>query len=433
MKTKTLHRKSAGDSPSTLSGHTRINAYSPSVSDRIPIARPWIDSNEEERVLAVLRSGWLVQGENVAQFERKMATEVGNEHGVAVSSGTTALHLALITAKVGVGDSVMIPAFSFVATAIVVEQFGAQPVFIDIDLDTFTIDPDKILKYIFSKRLMGDTRPKVIMPVSLFGHPVNVKRLAAISREFRMAVIEDAACGLGSHTNADDDRSEFLASCYSFHPRKVITTGEGGMITTNDDLFAQTCRQLRDHGAVREDDSSPFLLPGFPQVGYNYRMTDMQGGMGVAQMDKLDAILKERAEQARRYSSLLTGMSEVRPPSVGADMAHGWQAFVCLYTGDHTDMKDFFKKSPELIETLSTKRNQIMAFMEERGVSVRQGTHAIHTLEYYQKKYSLRESDFPNAYMADKISIALPLFHGMTADQQKRVVTILQQAVESVG
>jgi perosamine synthetase len=433
MKTKTQHRKSnGGSSPSPLS-QSRVAAYPPVEQERIPIARPWIDSKEEERVLTVLRSGWLVQGENVAQFERKMATEVGNEFGIAVSSGTTALHLALVAAKVEAGDSVMIPAFSFVATANVIEQCGAKPVFVDIDLDSFTVDPDKILKHIFSKRLMGDTRPKVIMPVSLFGHPVNVKRLSAIAREFQMGIIEDAACGLGSQTNSDEGRSEFLASCYSFHPRKVITTGEGGMITTNDDRFANSCRQLRDHGAVRDEMMSPILLPSFPQVGFNYRMTDMQGAMGVAQMEKLEEILRERSEQSRRYTILLKGIAAIRPPSTATGMTHGWQAYVCLYTGGHTDLKEILRQEPELITTLSTKRNQIMAFMEEHGASVRQGTHAIHTLEYYQKKYALRESDFPNAYLADRLSIALPLFHGMTGDQQKQVVTTFQTAVESVG
>lgn len=378
----------------------------------IPITKPLFGKEEEEYLLDTLQSGWVVQGPKVAEFEGLFADFTGAKHAVATTSCTTALHLGLIAAGVSLGDEVVVPAFTWIATANVIEYVGAVPIFCDIDLRTFNLDVGQL-----EGKITGKTR--AIIPVHLFGLCAKMDLIMDCAQHHGLEVIEDSACGLGASYRERHAGRFGSSGCFSFHPRKAITTGEGGMLITESDEIAVLCRALRDHGAsvtdaVRHASKVGFLLPEFELLGYNYRMTDLQGALGVAQMGRLGKILEERRELARNYDSLLGGIEELQIPLVPDHNEHGYQSYVCLCAPPEPSLNS--------VEELHQKRNQLMVFLQERGVATRQGTHAVHTLNYYQKKYGLQDSDFPQALMADCLSLALPLFAGMVREDQEYVV-----------
>jgi len=400
--------------------------------DKIPIAKPFIEDVEEQAVREVLRSGWLVQGPRVAEFESKFKRHTGARHAIATTSCTTALHLALLAAGIGPGDEVLLPSFTFIATANVVEYTGAKPVFIDIDLATFTIDPEKTLEYLDSRKKVLELRPKCILPVSLFGLCANMESINRIASEKGLIVIEDAACGFGGKREGRFAGTEALAGCFSFHPRKAITTGEGGMVVTNDERLADKVLKMRDHGGSKTDlerhlEEGGSLLPEYNMLGYNYRMTDFQGALGVVQMDKADMIMEGRQEAAARYDKLLQDFDQIATPFVPEGYTHAYQSYVCLYKADGSKLKDKTKIDWAEVDVWNRERNRIMAELERKGISVRQGTHAVHTLGYYKKKYRLNDHDYPMSYIADRLSITLPLYYGMTEEEQLRVVDFLKR------
>jgi dTDP-4-amino-4,6-dideoxygalactose transaminase len=398
---------------------------------RIPITHPIFDQEEEHAILEVIRSGWLVQGPRVAGFEDKFKTFLGVRHAIATTSCTTALHLALIAAGIGPGDEVLLPSFTFIATANAVEYTGASPVFIDIDLATYTIDPEKILKYLDNQKAIYKRHPKCILPVSLFGLCANMESINRTASENGLIVIEDAACGFGAKRNGRPAGTEALAGCFSFHPRKAITTGEGGMVVTNNDDLANKIRKMRDHGGAKTDlerhlQNGGSLLPEYNMLGFNYRMTDLQGALGAVQMDKADVIIEGRQKAAARYDELLQGMAEITTPFVPEGYTHAYQSYVCLYKASSPKLKGKTKINWSDVDVWNRERNRIMAELERKGISVRQGTHAVHTLGYYKKKYGLNDYDYPMSYIADRLSITLPLYYGMTEEEQLRVVTGLK-------
>jgi dTDP-4-amino-4,6-dideoxygalactose transaminase len=406
------------------------------LDETIPITSPVLDESEEQAIIGVLRSGWLVQGPRVAEFEDKFKTFLGVKHAIATTSCTTALHLALLAAGIGQGDEVLLPSFTFVATANAVEYTGAKPVFIDIDPTTYTVDPEKIEAYLGNRRADSGLRPKCIIPVSLFGLCADMKAINKIATEHGLIVIEDAACGLGAERQWYRGGTEALAGCFSFHPRKALTTGEGGMVVTNDDGLADKARKLRDHGASKTDldrhlEKGGSLLPEYSVLGFNYRMTDLQGALGVAQMSKADMILEGRREAASRYDRLLKGTAEIRKPFVPEGYTHAYQSYVCLYKADFAKPKDKTGIDWGEIQTWNKERNRLMSELERNGISVRQGTHAVHTLAYYNNKYGFNDYDYPMSYIADRLSITLPLYYGMTASEQHRVVTCLTSILNS--
>jgi perosamine synthetase len=394
----------------------------------IPITKPVFDEKEEKAVLNVLRTGWLVQGPRVAEFEDMFKTFIGAQHAIATTSCTTALHLALLAAGVGPGDEVLLPSFTFIATANAVEYTGATPVFVDIDLATYTIDPVKTEEYLARKR--GNLHAKAIIPVSLFGLCADMERIKDIASRYNLCVIEDAACGFGAKRNAHFAGTETLAGCFSFHPRKSITTGEGGMLVTDDADYAERVRKMRDHGASKTDlarhlEQGGSLLPEFALLGYNYRMTDLQGAIGVMQMKKVDGILEARRKAAGRYNSLLACNEKIKAPFVPAGYAHAYQSYVCLYQGHALPPIEEGAIDWCVIEEWNKERNRMMAFLEKEGIAVRQGTHAVHTLSYYKKKYGLRDYDYPFSYIADRLSITIPLYCGLEERDQQRIVDLL--------
>jgi len=382
----------------------------------VPIARTSLTEDEIQSVLEPLRSGWLVQGPKVREFEEKWSDFTGAKQSIAVTSCTTGLHLSLAALGFGPGDEAIVPAFTWIATANIVEHLGGKVVFCDIDLETFNIDTAQIESLI-------TPRTKAILPVHLFGLPAAMNEINEIAQKHNLWVVEDAACGFGSHYHGQHVGTLGTTGSFSFHPRKAITTGEGGMITTQDEQLAEKIRRLRDHGAAMTDlqrhlGARPYLLADHPDAGYNQRMTDIQAAIGSAQMNRANDILDERRRLAKNYDEALAEMGWLRAPFNSPDIEHGYQSYACLFkSADIT---------PETIPEIKTARNEWMDDLQQSGISTRPATHAVHMLTYYSNKYGLKPSDFPNAYAANDCSISLPLFHGMTHEEQDFVIQKLR-------
>ena len=384
----------------------------------IPITKIVVGDEELRAVQAPLESGWVVQGPYVAEFEEKFSAYTGSPHAVATSSCTTALHIAVAALGLGRGDEVIVPAFTWISTANVAEYMGARPVFCDIDLSTFNVDAALI------EPLIGEQTAGIV-PVHLFGLAADMRPIAELARRHGLWLVEDCACSLGGwyhgrHTGTFGD-----AGCFSFHPRKSITTGEGGMITTQSDEVAALARSLRDHGASRsdrerEESDGSFLLSEYRHLGFNFRMTDIQGALGSVQMDRADAVISLRRARASRYDQLLTEVEWLRTPIVPEGLLHGYQAYVTLFAPEEPTLSN--------VQDLHRRRNALMRSLENRGIATRQGTHSPVLTEYYAERYGLRAQDFPNSVIADRLSLALPLYPQMTDDEQDRVVSELCNA-----
>lgn len=383
----------------------------------IPITRAVFDESDLALIQEPLKSGWVVQGRFVKQFEDLFAQMIHSPHAVAVSSCTTALHVAMTGLGLGPQDEVLVPAFTWIATPNCVEYMGARPVFVDVDLKTFNIDPAQIERYI-------TPRTRGIIPVHLFGLAAEMDPILEIARRHNLWVVEDAACGFDSWYRSRHVGTLGEFGCFSFHPRKAITTGEGGMITTADDGRAALCRTLRDHGASRSDlerhqQQYSFLLAEYRHLGYNYRMTDIQGALGVSQMQKASWIMARRRAAADRYRELLRDIEWLQLPYEHADYVHGYQSYVCLFQPEEPTL--------ESCARVFDQRNALMAALEEKGIITRQGTHSPPHLHYYARKYGIRPADYPNAYMAERQTITLPLFAAMTEEEGATVAESLVQ------
>lgn len=385
---------------------------------KIPITRVWTDETELRVVRDPLMSGWLTQGIHVAGFEQAIADYADCKSAIATTSCTTALHVALRAVGIGPGDQVIVPAFTWVATANAVEYCGAMPVFCDIDLNTYNIDVRQV-----ERKISSMTR--AVIPVHLFGCSADMEPLLQLARRHKLRIIEDAACGLGTYYYGRHVGSLGDAGCFSFHPRKVLTTGEGGMVVTDCQDIEKKVRSLRDHGTVYTAESgSPSDMGDVLYLGFNYRLTDIQAAIGLAQMKKLSDILSLRKRLAARYDELLSDSAWLVTPAVPDNSVHSYQAYVCLYRPEDPGFDN--------IETLSDERNQLMMKLAELGVATRPGTHAVTRLSYYRKKYHLSREDFPNALFAESLSIALPLYPQMTDSEQDYVVRSLFNAYQSV-
>jgi perosamine synthetase len=389
---------------------------------KIPITRPLFGPAELRAVQLPLESEWVVQGPFVQQFEERFAAYVGVEDAIATSSCTTALHVLLAALGVGPGDEVIVPAFTWVSTANVVEHLGAKPVFCDVDLATYNIDVAQ-LPDLVTARTVG------IMPVHLFGLCADMDPILELARARGVWVVEDAACALGGYYRDDHAGTLGVAGAFSFHPRKSITTGEGGMVTTTDSGIAALCRSLRDHGASRSDhsrhmDPGAYLLSQYEHLGFNVRLTDIQGALGCAQMDRVDEILERRRELAARYDEQLAELDWLATPHVPDGYVHGFQAYVCLFRPEEPTVEN--------VRALHERRNRVMSELEHAGVATRQGTHAAALTGYYATKYGIRPEHFPNAYTADHLTLALPLYSQLTDSEQDAVFTELAHSFASV-
>ncbi|MCK5777544.1 MAG: DegT/DnrJ/EryC1/StrS family aminotransferase [Rhodospirillales bacterium] len=373
----------------------------------IPLACPAVGPEEFDAIKAPMQSGWLTQGKQTEAFEAEFAEYHGMKNAVAVSSCTTGLHLALLSLGIGPGDEVIVPSFTWVATANAVEYTGAKPVFCDIDIETFLMSGSDVLK-----RLSPATR--AIIPVHLFGLCIDVPTLKRTLPE-NIHIVEDAACAAGASTAHGFAGSFGAMGVFSFHPRKTITTGEGGMITLNNAETTRHLRQLRDHGAklsdlAREECGKPYEMAEFDELGFNYRMTDLQGALGRAQLKRLHHFIAERDRIARVYNEAFSEIDWLNTPPVPTEGNHGWQAYV-LYVDP---------------ENCPKHRNEIMLKLAEKGIGTRPGTHAVHTLSYYRKKYGIQPSDFANSLSAANNSMAIPLHNMLTDDDVGYIVDAIK-------
>jgi perosamine synthetase len=383
---------------------------------KIPIVKTDFIKKDFENILKPLQSGWVVQGRFVKEFEEKWCKFTEAKNSIAVTSCTTGLHLSLAALGIKPGDEIIVPSFTWVATANAVEQLNAKPVFCDIRLDTFNIDIDKIESLITKKT-------KAIIPVHLFGLPAEIEEILVLAKKYNLYVVEDAACGFASKYKNVHVGNFGNAGCFSFHPRKAITTGEGGMITTNDEGLAEKMRSMRNHGATESDyqkrlQNKPYLLPEFPYLGYNYRMTDIQASIGSTQMDRAKKINVSRIKIAKKYIKGLEDIEWLKKPFTNDKYTHGFQAFVCLFQNK--------KITADNINKVNKKRNEFMDYLFEKGISTRQGTHAVHNLKYYRQKYDIKAADYLNSYIADKCSIAFPIFSSMSKDEFNYIIECIK-------
>ena len=374
----------------------------------IAIAIPVTGDDEWMAVKEPIMSGWLTQGEKVAEFQRAFSKIHRLDHSLAVTSCTTGLHLALAAIGVGPGDEVIVPAFTWVATANVVLYCGAKPVFVDVCKETFNMDPNKVAEKVTAKT-------KAIIPVHLFGLCADID---AIKEQIppHVKILEDAACAAGAKYKGKYAGSLGDVASFSFHPRKSITTGEGGMVTTNDAELAKKMNQMRNHGASiseeeRHHGPKPYILPDFNLLGFNYRMTDLQGAIGLVQLRKLESFIQERAKWASFYQQQLKDINWLKLPQEPIAGRHGWQSFVCLV-------------EPSLAPV---SRNELMEWLQAKGISTRPGTHAVHMLEFYKQMFGIKSEDFAVSKFCNDNSMAIPLHNKMSKSDFEYIVSCLQE------
>ncbi len=403
---------------------------------KIPVTIPYFTNEEEQEVARVLASGWVAQGPMVAKFEKAIAEHEGVKEGVATTSCTTALHLAMVASGLGAGMDAIVPAFTFVATANAVVMTGATPVFCDIHQETFNIDTGKLIQIIENdyekkgKKLVNKKTGNVlwgIVPVHEFGLCCDIDVINKIAEENNLKIVEDAACALGAMVNGVHEGAFGNMSCLSFHPRKSITTGEGGMVMTDDSGLAKRMRELRTHGSTvsadARDKGNGFLLPEFNETGFNYRMTDIQAAVGMAQIRKLDDIVENKRRRAELYNKLITDkLPEFIIPVEPEGHFHTYQSYVC--------MLNIQKLGIDSVAKGGEYRNDLLARLEKIGIVTRQGTHAVHMLGYYKNRFGFVPEDFLNAYACDHLSITLPLYMQMTDEDQEYVVNTIRKVID---
>ncbi len=375
----------------------------------IPIIKPVMDEREVEAARRVILSGWITQGPEVAAFEREFAEFVGAPHACAVSSCTTALHLALLAAGVGPGDEVITVSHSYIATANAVRYCGAMPVFVDVERDTFNIDPTRLAGAITS-------RTRAVLVVHQMGMPCDVSAVLAVARAHELPVVEDAACASGSELRWQG-RWERIGkphadiACFSFHPRKVMSTGDGGMITTANAEWDARCRLLRQHGMSVPDTvrhgASQVIFESYPVLGYNYRMTDIQAAVGREQLKRLPGIVEIRRGLMERYRALLAGVPGLEMPREPEWARSNWQS-VCVRLPDHADQRT------------------VMQAMLDAGVATRRGIMCSHREPVYRE--AARPGGLPESEAAQEHCIILPLYPQMTSEEQERVADALARA-----
>ncbi len=364
------------------------------MEDLIPLARPDVSFDEvAEDIRTILESGWLTSGRYIEKFEEVFAAYVGVHHAITTTSATTALHLALEASNVQPGDEVLVSDFTFPASGNTIAQIGAIPVLVDCLPGRFTLDLEDAARKVTSNTT-------AIMPVDPFGQPADMKGVCDLASSHGLAVIEDAACAIGAQRDGTCCGAWAGAGCFSFHPRKIITTGEGGMLTTNDADLAARARKLRSHGGV-----SAVVGLEFQHNGYNYRMSEIQAALGLSQMKKLTAMLADRRRVAADYSKQLADVSGVALPLDCEEGTGTYQSYVVLLDHD-------------------IDRDRVIAHTRKAGVETTLGTYAMHSHPAFAH-FAYRAGDLPNSLLAQNQSLSLPIYGNMQADEVERVVNVL--------
>jgi dTDP-4-amino-4,6-dideoxygalactose transaminase len=373
----------------------------------IRLTVPSIDDAEIAAAAAVLESGFLVQGPRVADLETQVASRVGTRHAIAVSSGTAALHVALNALDTQPGQIVLTSAYSWPATANVIELCAATPGFIDLDEATANLCPTRLAERLHDIDLKGEIATvAAILPVHLFGHLADMPAILEVAARYDLPVIEDAACALGSQFQGRSAGSWGQLGCFSFHPRKAITTGEGGMVTTDDDRLADSIRSLRNHGLDPTADSPQFIRPGF-----NYRLTDLQAAIGLAQFSKLDRIVAARQAAAVRYDRLLEDSPIATPTPADGDQPN-WQSYVVRLPAE-----------------VAGDRSNLIARLGQAGIETTIGTWHIPRTRWYSNRYGFGRGDFPVADRLFETHLTLPLYEGLEETDQRTVVDRLNHCL----
>jgi dTDP-4-amino-4,6-dideoxygalactose transaminase len=365
----------------------------------IRLCVPYTGEEELEAIAEVLASGYLAQGEKVAEFEKCVAEYVGTKYAFATSSCTTALHLALVALGISAGDEVLVPDFTFPATANVVVQQQAVPVLVDIDLDTFTMNIEDLASKITDKT-------RAVIPVHAFGQAADMDPILQLAKKHGLVVIEDAACALGARYKGRHCGTLGDVGCFSFHPRKSITTAEGGMITTNSDVLASKISLLRSHGGVRRRGRFSFECAGF-----NYRLSEIHGAMGIQQMKKFDRILALKRKLATALSEQLGGIENITLPSQPDYAHHTYQSYVVL-------LHDRFD------------RDAVIQQMYTKGIETTIGTYALHLEPYFAREHNYSPGQIVNSKDAYKRSLTLPLYAGLNNAEIEFIVGTLQTILD---
>jgi perosamine synthetase len=370
---------------------------------KIPIAKPYFDEKETEAVKKVIQSGWIIQGKRTEEFENRVASYTKSKYAIATTNCTSALYLSLLAAGVKKGDEVICPSFTFIATPNSIEHTGAKPVFCDIDEKTCNIDPDLIEEIITDKT-------RAIMPVDQLGLPYPHEKVARIAEKYNLRIIEDAAPALGAEYDGKKIGSLSDLTCFSMHPRKVITTGEGGVITTDDEAFNGKLRMLRSHGTETtplERQKRNILADDYVDFGFNFRMTDLQAAIGIEQLKKLHEILRKRAAIAKVYNDAFGQIESIGTPYVPEYATHTYQTYS--------------------MRIIDKPRDRIMEYLIRKGIAVRPGVEMCHTATCYVRKYG--PVSLPRTEHAHRTTILIPIYPSMTGEEQEYVIKHVREAM----
>jgi perosamine synthetase len=376
---------------------------------QVPFSKPYLRGDEGNAVAATIATGWVSQGPRVREFEAAFAARVGAPDAVATTNCTTALQLALYVSGIGPGDEVIVPSMSFIATANSVWQNGATPVFADIDSRTYNLDPAA------AERAITE-RTKAIMPVHQLGLPADMDAFLALADRYGLQIVEDAACAIGAFYKGRPIGSLGPLACFSLHPRKVITTGEGGMIAVHDAAVAERLRRLRQHAMDVSDlarhGAKDVVIETYPERGWNQRMTDMQATLGLCQLEVLDEILETRRRVAERYTEAIERIPHLEAPFEPAYAQRTWQSYAVRLEPD-----------------APIGRNELMRRLLRDGVPTRRGVMAIHE----EPAYGDFEAAVPETEAATRDSLMLPMFAGLTDEQQDHVIDCLAAHLAAVA